>query len=232
MISVCMATYNGEKYIVEQINSILSQIKESDELVISDDGSNDTTIEKVLSFHDQRIRIYHGHFHSPIYNFENAIKHAKGDVIFLSDQDDIWLPGRVDKLSNALAKYDVVVSNATFMNGDGKVQEQLYFEGMPSFSVIRTILSNNFFGASMAFKSSLLKHILPFPKHLAMHDQWIGLMGTCYGKVGFVNEPLLLYRRHENNASFNGKSHNPYSKRIMFRVNTIINYLFRIFRII
>ena len=82
MISVCMATYNGEKYIVEQINSILSQIKESDELVISDDGSNDTTIEKVLSFHDQRIRIYHGHFHSPIYNFENAIKHAKGDVIF------------------------------------------------------------------------------------------------------------------------------------------------------
>ncbi|MGE9954166.1 glycosyltransferase family 2 protein [Segatella copri] len=223
-----MATYNGEKYIVEQIKSILSQIKESDELVISDDGSNDTTIEKVLSFHDQRIRIYHGHFHSPIYNFENAIKHAKGDVIFLSDQDDIWLPGRVDKLSNALVKYDVVVSNATFMNGDGKVQEQLYFEGMPSFSVIRTILSNNFFGASMAFKSSILKYALPFPRRLAMHDQWIGLMGCIYGKVGFVEEPLLLYRRHGNNASFCGVSHNPYRKRFMFRFHTVSNLILRI----
>lgn len=228
MISVCIATYNGEKYISEQLQSIICQIGAKDEIVVSDDSSTDNTISIIESFNDRRIRIYHGCFHSPIYNFENAIMHAKGDIILLSDQDDIWLPGKVLKMKDALEDSDVVVSNALFIDGNGNRIEGVYFKNRPYFSVLDTIISNHFFGASMGFRRNILQYALPFPKKLAMHDQWIGLMGSYYGKVGYVKEPLMLYRRHDNNASFNGVSHNPYSKRIMFRINTIKNFLFRI----
>lgn len=91
MISVCMACYNGQKYIRQQIDSILSQLKENDELIISDDGSKDLTCEIVLSYHDPRIKLLHNtKEHGFIGNFENALRCAKGDIIFLSDQDDVW----------------------------------------------------------------------------------------------------------------------------------------------
>ena len=91
MISVCIATYNGSKYIKEQIDSILPQLDECDEIIVSDDSSTDNTLSILKSYHDRRIIIFTNQkFNSPIYNFENALKHAKGDIIFLSDQDDIW----------------------------------------------------------------------------------------------------------------------------------------------
>lgn len=231
MISVCIATYNGEKYIAKQLQSILSQLGPEDEIVVSDDGSTDKTIEIIENFYDSRIHIYFGMYHSPIYNFENSINHSKGDVIFLSDQDDIWLPDRVNKLKIALVDNDVIVSNAFFIDGKGNRKDGVYFNKRPRLNVFETIFRNHFFGASMAFRREILQYVLPFPKNLAMHDQWIGLMGCYYGKVGFVSEPLMLYRRHDSNASFNGVSHNPYRKRIMFRFNTIKNFLLRILHI-
>ena len=96
MISVCMATYNGEKYIRQQICSIISQIGEGDEVIISDDGSTDSTLDTIRSMADSRIRIVKGPCRrSPTLNFENALSHAQGDYIFLADQDDVWLPGKV-----------------------------------------------------------------------------------------------------------------------------------------
>lgn len=91
MISVCMPTYNGEKFIRIQLESILSQLGNDDEIVISDDSSTDKTVEITKSFNDSRIHLLENNtFHSPIYNLENALKNAKGDFIFLSDQDDEW----------------------------------------------------------------------------------------------------------------------------------------------
>lgn len=228
MISVCMATYNGAKYIKEQIDSILVQLGADDELVVSDDGSTDGTIDIVLGYRDSRIQLYRGSFHSPIYNFENALKQAKGNYILLCDQDDIWMEGRVKALVGRLQNHDVVVSNATYIDGDGKPFDRLYFTQAPTLRVRETLMHNHFFGASMAFRRTVLNHALPFPKHLPMHDQWIGLMGLHYGKVCFEERPLLKYRRHGNNASFNGVSHNPYSKRIMFRVRIVYYYIMRI----
>ena len=91
MVSVCMATYNGEKYIKEQIDSILSEIKENDEIVISDDNSTDCTVEIIKSYNDDRIKLYHSNARNFKKNFENARNKAKGDIIFLSDQDDVWI---------------------------------------------------------------------------------------------------------------------------------------------
>ncbi|MEO5643505.1 MAG: glycosyltransferase, partial [Bacteroidia bacterium] len=95
-ISVCLATYNGEKYIGEQLQSILIQLSQHDEVIISDDSSSDRTIDIVQAFGDSRIIILHGQtFRSPIRNFENALSHAGGQYIFLADQDDVWLPEKV-----------------------------------------------------------------------------------------------------------------------------------------
>jgi len=94
-ISVCMATYNGEKYIYDQLQSILTQLSENDEVIISDNYSSDKTIEIIELFNDPRIKIYFLKKGKSIKNFENALLHASRDYIFLADQDDIWLPGKV-----------------------------------------------------------------------------------------------------------------------------------------
>lgn len=122
MISVCMATYNGEKYIEQQIASILAQLSENDELIVSDDGSSDHTTDILARYGtDRRIRVLHGGFHSPIYNFEHAIKQAQGDYIFMADQDDVWLPGRVaETLKMHEQGIDLVICKAENIDGEGR----------------------------------------------------------------------------------------------------------------
>lgn len=108
MISVCMASYNGAIFIKQQAVSILNQLGLEDELIISDDGSKDNTLEILASLNDSRIKIYHHSApHGVVSNFENAIKHASGDYIFLSDQDDIWLSNKKEKCLSCLQEYDL-----------------------------------------------------------------------------------------------------------------------------
>ena len=130
MISVCMATYNGEKYIEQQIASILAQLSENDELIVSDDGSSDHTTDILARYGtDRRIRVLHGGFHSPIYNFEHAIKQAQGDYIFMADQDDVWLPGRVaETLKMHEQGIDLVICKAENIDGEGKVFRPVVFD--------------------------------------------------------------------------------------------------------
>ena len=107
MISVCLATYNGQRFIKRQITSILSQIGEEDEVVVSDDGSTDDTLTILRDLNDSRIRIIDGaHRHSPTWNFEKALEGARGEYIFLSDQDDVWMPDKVQKSVEALEKIE------------------------------------------------------------------------------------------------------------------------------
>lgn len=201
-----MATYNGERFIVEQINSILGQLKENDELVISDDGSKDDTINKIISIGDSRIKLYHGGFSSPIKNFENAIKYAAGDVVFLADQDDIWLPGRVDaalKLHNnpehpvmlAICRTQVIDENGE------KVNDSRYNYLHPTErSFLRNLLRNHFMGCCMSFRKELLDYILPFPKGIMMHDSWIGLVAQFYFDCESIGDnPYMCYRRYGTN---------------------------------
>ena len=115
-ISVCIATYNGEKYIKEQLDSILVQLGEDDEVIIGDDGSTDLTLDIIKSYNDPRIKIYKNSFKNLILNFESTLEKAKGDYIFLSDQDDVWLPNKVKDSLKDLFKYDVVISNCKVVN--------------------------------------------------------------------------------------------------------------------
>lgn len=205
MISVCMATYNGATFIREQVDSILLQLTNSDELLISDDGSTDETLTILKEYQqrDARIKILAGPKQGVIANFSYVISQSKGDYIFLADQDDIWLPKKVAKTIEVFQQNP----NCLLVLSDLKIVSSDLQEIYPSYFAhkqVRTgfyanVLRNTYIGAGMAFKKELKEKILPIPKNVPMHDMWIGLLAEP--KVKLLTTPLTLYRRHEQNAS-------------------------------
>lgn len=230
MVSVCIPTYNGDDYIEEQMRSIICQLGKNDEIIISDDSSNDKTIEKIKSFNDCRIKIFENQkFKSPIFNLENALRHASNEYIFLSDQDDIWFPDKIEIMMKYLKNYDLVVSDAMIIDKEGKVIGESFFKINKSKSgLIKNIIKNSYLGACMAFNRKVLEKALPFPKDIPMHDWWIGLVAEACCKVFFLNQPLVYYRRHDTNFSSTcGKSRYNLTKKINFRYILIKNLLYR-----
>ena len=200
MVSVCIATYNGENYIAQQLNSILCQISADDEVIISDDGSTDNTIAVINSIADPRIKVINGGFHNIIRNFENALLQAKGNYIFLSDQDDVWLQGKYDCCLDWLKKVDLVCTNSTVVDENLNVIIPSFFEYYHSGKgIIKNIINSTYFGACMAFNRKIYNAAIPFPPKTKIgHDIWIGLVANAIGKVQFINTPYLLYRRHDS----------------------------------
>lgn len=231
MLSVCMATYNGEQFLQEQISSILDQLSENDELIISDDGSTDRTLEIIEQFSDQRIKLYRANFHSPVLNFQNALKHANNELIFLSDQDDIWLDNKVKKFLFHLKQYDLVVSDCTLIDEKGKnISNSFFTLNNSGPGLVKNVYKNGFLGCCMAFNKRILTHALPFPNDIAMHDIWIGLIAETYGETYFLPDRLLLYRRHGSNASQAGeKSLFSLYTKLLIRLILIKNLLKRRF---
>lgn len=206
MISVCLAAYNGERYIGEQLRSILDQLGSGDEVVVSDDGSTDGTVAVVEALHDSRIRLVHHTdrasyphtFDYTTHNFEHALRHARGELIFLSDQDDVWLPDKVRLMAEALHEALLTVSDCRVTDVGLRVTYPSYFAfngSRPGFW--RNLAHNSFLGSCMAFRRELLDRALPFPRDSVPHDIWLGLLATRLGTVRFVPEPLMLYRRHD-----------------------------------
>ena len=215
MISVCIATYNGEKYIKEQLDSILCQLGAEDEIVISDDGSTDNTIEIIKNYNDNRIKIFHHKKEKHNYsgtlktcflvgrNAHNALKNASGDYIFWSDQDDVWLEGKVNAFMQHLKSYDLVISDCIITDRNLKEIYPSHFQkfGYPNGSIFQTICKTKFLGCCLAFNRNILIRALSFPSEPIMHDIWIGLLACKYGKIKVEKLPYLLYRRHCGNAS-------------------------------
>ena len=129
MISVCIATYNGEKFIEQQIRSIINQLEAGDEIIVSDNDSIDSTINTIKSIDDKRIKIVKGpEKKSPTSNFENALMHAKGEYIFLSDQDDVWKDNKVSTCMQWLRQYDCVISDAEMNDENLNIIEKSYYK--------------------------------------------------------------------------------------------------------
>lgn len=205
-VSVAMAAYNGQQYIQEQVLSILEQLHMEDELLISLDFSTDQTeyILNQLAKRDDRIQLVHGPSQGVLKNFENAINLSKNEIIFLADQDDFWLPGKVDRVLQEFEDpaVQVVMHDASIVDEKLQVQIPSFFAHRKVRTGIReNILKNSYMGCCMAFRQSLKDDILPFPRKIPMHDQWIGLVGELTGKNVLVPDIFLLYRRHSENET-------------------------------
>lgn len=231
-VSVCMATYNGERFIEPQLESILAQLGPQDEVVVSDDGSTDGTLEKVRGFSDGRIKIFENSRRGVAANFGNALAHAAGDFIFLSDQDDIWLDGKLSATSEALETHSLVVSDCKVADAEGRLMHESYFALIGSRpGIARNFLRNSYLGCCMAFRRELLELALPIPPNVA-HDYWIGMLGELTAQPLFLQRALLLYRRHNANASFAArKSQRPLATRVGSRVALAWHLLHRMRRI-
>jgi glycosyltransferase involved in cell wall biosynthesis len=201
MVSVCVATFNGEQFIEDQLLSILKQIDENDEVVISDDSSTDRTVGIIKKITDPRIRLFEGKlFRDPIQNFQFALEQARGELIFLSDQDDIWLDEKYEEMKVLLQSHILVVSNSIIVDQHLKVINPSFFSVFKSGrGILKNVIRSTYYGSCMAFRKQLLVNALPFPKTKEIgHDLWLGLVGELTGSVFFYEKPLLLYRRHQS----------------------------------
>ena len=234
-ISVCMAVFNGERYLKQQLQSILSQLRKYDEIVIVDDASTDTSLQLIYNLQDSRIRVIQNlENQGVISSFATALQNSEGDVIFLSDQDDIWLPKKVQKILEVFQKQSditLVTSDAQLINEEGEIIAPSFFSLRGQFidHLLPNLMKNKYHGCTLAFRKELLKKVLPFPDDIPMHDSWIGLVNHLYGETIYLEEPLLQYRIHNYNTGRGISDHAGLLQMIQWRIIFIKNLLKRRF---
>lgn len=214
MVSVCMAAWNGAAYVREQVDSILDQLEAGDELVVVDDASTDETLAVLGRIADPRVRVLPQAVNRGyVAAFETALTAARGDVILLSDQDDVWLPGRVETMVADLADADVVATNLTTLDGPEVIggpygQTDWHLRQADSARRLRNvlgILAGNmpYYGCAMGIRREALHGgALPFPPFLhESHDLWLGLYGNLAARMRHDEARTVARRYHAANAS-------------------------------
>ena len=218
MISVALCTYNGEKYLPEQLESIVQQSMPVNELVVCDDGSSDNTLGILQKFAEKvpfPVRVFRNETNlGSTKNFEKCLSLCLGDIILLCDQDDRWRNDRVEKQVGYLRGHpemDAVFCNARIIDGASQptqstIWQQIQFTESSQrrwkSGKAHEILFGGFVvtGATLAIRRSSLERLTPFPIHIPrlIHDAWIALVLSLEGKIQFIDEPLVFYRLHDN----------------------------------
>lgn len=211
MLSIAMTTYNGEKYLLEQIDSILSQTIQEFELVICDDCSSDSTVAilKEYAMKDSRIKFFENEFNlGYLKNFEKAIRLCSGEYIALSDQDDVWMSDHLEILYKAIIgrKCSLVGGNSLLVDSNnndigGKLINNGKFPKSKSEYEFLLLHRNIFQGAALMFDREVLKRALPFPEKIKFHDWWLALVASEEKGVLYLDTPILRYRQHAKNVT-------------------------------
>lgn len=212
-VSVAMATYNGAAHVAEQLVSILAQLGPHDEVVVVDDASTDETVAVLGSVSDPRVRVIEATVNRGyVRTFQAAIRATRGEVVLLSDQDDVWLPGRLAALAQALSDHQVVASNLVVLGtgeplrapvGDRPWRLRSADSERHLANVMGVLAgSRPYYGCAMGVRRDALAAVLPFPDFLAeSHDLWLALYGNLAGSIVHLDEPTLERRVHESNAT-------------------------------
>lgn len=214
-VSVALCTYNGAAYIEAQLASILAQRRPVDEIVVSDDGSSDDTLERVqrrLQGSGVAFRVLHGERLGVTQNFARAVSACTGEFVFLCDQDDVWLPEKVERLLALLQSHpdsDLAFSNAELVDAQLAPLGRTQFDTVRLSPALRRALAgplafealmrrNVVTGATVAFRRRLLQLALPFMDGW-LHDEWLAVLAAWRGPLACCEQPLVQYRQHGRN---------------------------------
>ena len=202
-----MAVYNGAAFLKTQVESILQQLRSEDELIVVDDASQDDSMRILQEMHDPRLRVHRNERNLGVLaTFERALGLAGGDIVFLSDQDDVWLAAKVAKVLQVFIsdpRATMVVTDALVIDEHGQTLNPSFFSVRGDFSpgFVRNFIKNKYVGCTLSFRRTMLRRFLPIPPDVPMHDVWFGLLNEIYGSTRYIDEPLIAYRRHQRNAS-------------------------------
>jgi glycosyltransferase involved in cell wall biosynthesis len=202
-----MAVYNGASFLRPQLESILEQLRADDELVVVDDASQDETAAILARTDDARLRLHRNERNLGVLaTFEKALRLARGEIVFLSDHDDLWLAGKVEKILAVFAaspSVTMVATDARLIDAEGRTLAPSFFgqRGRFAAGAVHNFVKNKYLGCTLAFRNSMLPVFLPIPRDVPMHDIWFGILNALYGETHFLDEPLVAYRRHGANAS-------------------------------
>ena len=204
LVSVVVATYNGERYLPEQLDSILNQSYANLEVIAVDDCSTDNTLSILINYaqKDKRLKVYANKENlGYVKNFEKGLKLATGSYIAPGDQDDIWKAEKIEVLLEHMGDHEVVYSNSELIDGNGAslhkklsdIKRLLSFDDCLTYAI-----GNTAAGHAMLIKKELVDRCFPFPTMIP-HDYWLGFVATCKHPIRFVDIPLVLYRQHTQN---------------------------------
>lgn len=212
-VSVCMATYNGARYLEPQLASILAELEPQDEVVIVDDASRDSTPRYLQEVDDPRVHVHlrtvnRGY----VRTFEEALQLATGDVVMLADQDDVWVPGRRALFVSALEDSGVAASNLELLGSGDALPHPITgrtwrLDPRSSRHGVRNALRilagvAPYYGCAMAVRRDALERVLPFPDFLdESHDLWIAMFANAHRIMRHVDQPTIRRRIHDANAS-------------------------------
>jgi glycosyltransferase involved in cell wall biosynthesis len=206
-VSVCLAAHDGAQFIAEQVRSILDQLGPSDELVVVDDASSDETVSVLESFGDPRISLHrNGRNLGYVRTFERALGLARGAYLLLSDQDDVWLPGRLEAMVVALDRDGVVATSVAVLGAPpGPPRWHLRDKDSHRYATnVAAVLVGVrwYFGCAMGLRREVLGMVLPFPSWLTeSHDLWIGVVGNALHEMRHLEEPSVARRLHDANQT-------------------------------
>lgn len=209
--SVAMAVYNGEKYLAEQIDSILALMGEQDELVISYDVSTDQTLQIIQGYagKDTRVKIVLDDGKGLESNFNNAVKHCSGKYIFLADQDDVWINNKIEEMVQFFEKNRdavVLISDGYITDSHLKIRDTIFKALHTTPSPLFNFVKGSYLGCQMAFCTSIRDKVWPVRENPPLpHDLWLGVQGAKYGKVKLLHKYLIKHRLHDANYTLTSK---------------------------
>jgi glycosyltransferase involved in cell wall biosynthesis len=218
LVSIALATYNGEKYLTEQLDSLINQTHANIEIVVVDDCSKDSTVAIIKQYQNKfsYIKLLINEVNVGVSKtFEKAIENCTGTYIALCDQDDIWMLDKIEILVNEVGEEDAYYSNSLLVDEAGNstgvefksiMVMQSYYTGSPF------LLSNCVPGHTILVKTKFVKTLLPIPAN-TLFDLWIGFAAAATNGIKFIDKVLVHYRQHSNNTIGTKKSTNKKKKR-------------------
>ncbi len=199
LVSIAMATYNGEKYLQEQLDSIYNQTYKNIEVIVTDDCSTDGTVEILERYAASHgLKYYVNEWNLGfVKNFERALSHCHGEYIALADQDDIWLSEKLETLMDKIGSNMMIHSDCAVIDGEGKIISPAWKrENGYMIHTNNLLFKNVVTGCTVLLHKTLLRKALPFPEGLTYHDWWLALCAAEGNKLVYTRDCLTYYREH------------------------------------